>query len=245
MLALLLIAQAVQPVPVPQDSALRTPLPAPPQEPAPEGPVLALPEALRAAREQSPDLAVARERVEQSRNNVQRAWAALRPTLTAGDPFTAQILFELRKDLSEALPFGRLYGESLGAALVTHLLRNFSDRGRSAPLARGGLPPHRLRRVLEYVNDRLANDLSLAELARVVGLNQAHFARAFKQSTGVSPHRYVLRQRIERASALLRNPRIAIAKVSALSGFASQSSFTTAFRRIKGITPRAYRGRSR
>ncbi len=88
MLALLLIAQAVQPVPVPADSTLRTPLPDPPGQPAPEGPVLPLAEALRAAREQAPDLAVAAERVEQARNNVQRAWAALQPTLTATGTYT-------------------------------------------------------------------------------------------------------------------------------------------------------------
>jgi outer membrane protein TolC len=89
MLALLfIIAQAVQPVPVPQDSALRAPLPDPPLESAPEGPVLPLAEALRLGREQSPDLAVARERVEQARNNVQRAWATLQPTLTATGTYT-------------------------------------------------------------------------------------------------------------------------------------------------------------
>jgi len=88
MLALLLIAQAVQPVPVPSDSALSVPLAAPPAEPEPEGPVLPLAEALRAAREQAPDLAVAAERVEQARNNVQRAWATLRPTLTATGTYT-------------------------------------------------------------------------------------------------------------------------------------------------------------
>jgi outer membrane protein TolC len=88
MLALLFIAQAVQPVPVPQESALRTPLPEPPTEPAPEGQSFQLAEALRFAREQAPDLAVARERVEQARNNVQRAWATLQPTLTATGAYT-------------------------------------------------------------------------------------------------------------------------------------------------------------
>ena len=88
MLALLFIAQAVQPVPVPQDSALRAPLPELPRPPPPEGPVLPLAEALRLAREQAPDLAVARERVEQARNNVQRAWATLQPTLTATGTYT-------------------------------------------------------------------------------------------------------------------------------------------------------------
>ena len=89
MIALLLAAQAaqalppVQPVEAPPQSSLRAPLPGLQQEPAPEGPPLPLAEALVEMRSRSPDLAVALERVVQARNNVQRAWATLQPTLTA------------------------------------------------------------------------------------------------------------------------------------------------------------------
>src|SRR5260370_20068169 len=87
MLAMRTTLRAVRPRPVPADPPLPTPLPDPPGQPAPEGPVLPLAEALRAAREQAPDLAVAAERVEQARNNVQRAWAALQPLWTAHGPY--------------------------------------------------------------------------------------------------------------------------------------------------------------
>jgi len=103
------------------------------------------------------------------------------------------------------------------------------------------LPRNRLRRVLDYINDRLERNLSLSELAGLVGLNPDYFSRAFKHTTRFSPYRYVLLKRIERACVLLRDPRISISEITGRCGFASQSSFTTAFRRIKGITPSAYR----
>jgi outer membrane protein TolC len=87
-LAVVLIVAQIAPVQPPQGSALRTPLPEPPVETAPEGPPLPLAAALRLARDESPDLAVVRERVTQAQNNVQRAWSALQPTLTANGSYT-------------------------------------------------------------------------------------------------------------------------------------------------------------
>jgi AraC family transcriptional regulator len=106
---------------------------------------------------------------------------------------------------------------------------------------RRGLGASRLRRVLEYVNDRLETDLSLRELAALVGLSCDHFARGFKHATGFSVYRYVVSRRMERARELLRDPDIPIVEVAARCGFAGQSSFTTTFRRVAGMTPRAYR----
>jgi AraC family transcriptional regulator len=165
----------------------------------------------------------------------------LRYAYSAGDPFIAQVLYALRQDLTEGCPRGRLYGETVGTALLVHLLRNYGAEEAFSCTPRGRLPPNRLRRVVEYINDRLETDLSLPELAALVGLSPDYFARAFKQTTGVSPYRYVLLKRIDRACALLRDVRISIVEITALSGFASQSAFTTAFGRIRGITPSAYR----
>ncbi len=162
-------------------------------------------------------------------------------TSSAGDPFIAQVLYALRQDAKEGFPRGRLYGETLGTALVVHLLRNYAEQDRFARSPRGRLSPNRLRRVVEYINDCLEMDLSLPELAALVGLNADYFARAFKQTTGISPHRYVLLKRMDRACALLSDARISIAEISLRSGFANQSAFTTAFGRIRGTTPSVYR----
>ena len=104
-----------------------------------------------------------------------------------------------------------------------------------------GLPGSRLRRVTEYIHQNLAKDLRLAKLAAVVCMSPNHFARLFKYSTGVSPHRFVMRQRIARARGVLATPELSIEQISRMVGFRTPSHFTTVFRRVTGITPRGYR----
>ncbi len=103
------------------------------------------------------------------------------------------------------------------------------------------LPGCRLRRVTEYIQQNLDKDLTLAELAAVVCMSPYHFARLFKGSTGVPPHRFVVRQRIARARGVLATPELSIAEISRLVGFRTPSHFTTVFRHVLGITPGAYR----
>jgi AraC family transcriptional regulator len=103
------------------------------------------------------------------------------------------------------------------------------------------LPGSRLRRVAQYIQQNLDKDLSLAELAAVAYMSPYHFARLFKDSTGVPPHRFVVRQRIARARGVLASPELSIAQVSRMVGFRTPSHFTTVFRRVLGITPGAYR----
>jgi AraC family transcriptional regulator len=95
--------------------------------------------------------------------------------------------------------------------------------------------------VLEHINANLGDNLELSVLAEVAGVNLYHFARAFKQSTGESPHQYVLRRRIEQAKELLRHPQLTVIEASARTGFVDQSHFSKVFRRIVGIAPSEYR----
>jgi AraC family transcriptional regulator len=94
---------------------------------------------------------------------------------------------------------------------------------------------------LEYIAAKLQEDLSLAALADVAGMNYYYFSRLFKQSTGLSPHRYVLEQRIRRAQQFLSTSDMTILEASVRSGFADQGHFTKAFRRFVGVTPTEYR----
>jgi len=103
------------------------------------------------------------------------------------------------------------------------------------------LPRCRLRRVTEYIQQNVDKDLTLAEFAAAVCMSRYHFARLFKGSTGVPPHRFVVRQRITRARGVLATPDLSIAQISRLVGFRTPSHFTTVFRRALGITPGAYR----
>ena len=105
----------------------------------------------------------------------------------------------------------------------------------------GGLPPWRLQRVFAYIRENLANEVSVADLAKTVGMSQYYFSKLFKMSTGTTPHQYVMRQRVERAQELLREGRSALAEVAAQVGFETQSHFTSVFRHLAGITPKRYR----
>jgi AraC family transcriptional regulator len=106
---------------------------------------------------------------------------------------------------------------------------------------KGGLAPWQLRRVAEYIHEHPDGDLGLIELAAIVGLSSHHFGEAFKISTGISPHRYVIEQRVQRAAKLLNESAGSIAEIAYAVGFSSQSHLTTNFHRIIGVTPVQFR----
>ena len=165
----------------------------------------------------------------------------LQPTFGAKSPFIAQLLLALLDELRTDNLSDRVYCESVGTALVAHLSRKFArpDAG-----IRGGLSPRKLMLIKDYVEAHLAHELRLQVLAGLVEMNADSFLRAFKQSTGMPPHRYILCQRIERATALLRVHSLPITEIADRAGFGTQSSFTRAFRRMRGTTPRGYRSNS-
>src|SRR5213594_3658070 len=107
----------------------------------------------------------------------------------------------------------------------------------------GDLPACRLRRVTAYIDENLRRELRLAELSAVVHMSPYHFARLFKRSTGVPPHRFLVRHRIDEACALLAARKVPIAEIARSVGFRTPSHFTTTFRRVAGITPSVYRSR--
>jgi len=107
--------------------------------------------------------------------------------------------------------------------------------------AGGELPAYRVRRVAQYIQDNVQRELRLAELSAVVHMSPYHFARLFKRSTGVPPHRFLVRHRIDEARALLAAHTVPIAEIARSVGFRTPSHFTTTFRRLTGMTPSAYR----
>ena len=109
----------------------------------------------------------------------------------------------------------------------------------------GVLPECRVRRVAQYVQDNLHRQLRLAELSGLVHMSPYHFARRFRQSTGVSPHRFLVQRRIEQARTLLAAESLSIAEIARSVGFRTPSHFTTTFRRVTGITPSGYRDREK
>jgi AraC family transcriptional regulator len=136
----------------------------------------------------------------------------------------------------------RLYGDALATVLSVELSR--LERGAPPPEEplRGGLAPWQQRAVREYIEEHLAREISLDDLAALARLSATHFSRAFKQSFGMPPHRWQTERRIEQAKLLLALPEGGdIRAVALASGFTYPANFATAFRRLTGATPRDYR----
>jgi malate dehydrogenase (oxaloacetate-decarboxylating) len=108
------------------------------------------------------------------------------------------------------------------------------------PRLRGGLAPWQLRRIFDHFDQNLADDVGSSELAALVGLSQAHFSRQFKISTGLSPHRYKLAIRIERAKQLLLRGELRLKEIALNCGFFDQGHLSKAFRRLVGLSPGAW-----
>jgi AraC-like DNA-binding protein len=107
--------------------------------------------------------------------------------------------------------------------------------------ARGGLPPAAMRRLDEYMEAYLSNKIELPTLAAIANLSVYHFAREFKRSTGVTPHNYLLRKRVEFAKNMLTRTESSLAEVALATGFSDQSHLSRHFRQIIGATPRQFR----
>jgi AraC-like DNA-binding protein len=111
----------------------------------------------------------------------------------------------------------------------------------SRPNVRGGLPPRAVRRVREYVEAHLDESISVEVLAGIAGLSMFHFARAFKQSEGLTPHEYLVQCRIRRAQELLADTDLPLSEIALASGFSDQSHCARRFRERVGVTPSSYR----
>ena len=157
------------------------------------------------------------------------------------DPLIQQIGLTLLAESSSDTHTGKLYADSLIQTLTLHLLKNYSNAKSISENLSGGLSGYKLRRVEEFINENLEEDLSLAEIAEVADLSQFHFARAFRKSTGLTPQNYLMKQRIERAKILLAKNDLPIVEVSLRTGFKNQSHFTTLFRKFTKFTPKTWR----
>src|SRR3984893_6446697 len=157
------------------------------------------------------------------------------------DPVIGRLAALGRIELNEGGAGGRLYVEGLAATLAVHLLRSLGLSRRSPIQHKGGLAPRQIRRVLEYIEAHLTDELGLVELAAIAELSPHYFGEAFRISTGRSPHRYVMERRVERARDLLWDADRPIGDIAYAAGFSSQSHFTANFRRVTGGTPGRFR----
>ncbi|BAC91168.1 helix-turn-helix domain-containing protein [Gloeobacter violaceus] len=163
------------------------------------------------------------------------------PQLTSCiDPLIYQIAIALKTTLETDGVGSKLYSDLMANALAVHILCRYSTNKSSIQHDSGRLSDQQLDRVINYIDEHLDQNLSLAELAALARLSSYHFARLFKRSTGIAPHQYHIRRRVERAKRLLLARELSIAEVAQVVGFASQGHLNYHFKRVVGIAPKAF-----
>ncbi len=166
---------------------------------------------------------------------------AISPRLFFFDQAVWDTALKLKAEVGNSDPGSRQYAEALSLVLMHELLRLERTPSAAARPVRGGLPVWQQKRVIEFVEEHLAEEVSLVALAELVGLSLYHFARAFTRSFGVPPHRYHMARRMDRAKSLLQMPALSVTQIGIQIGFRDTSSFTRAFRKFTGLAPTEYR----
>ncbi len=163
----------------------------------------------------------------------------LRNRFTTRHAPIAQIAHLLLAEARNQNAFQRLAVDCLADALIVQLLRDHAAVRQHPLPERGRLPNATFAKITDYIQAHLDDDLSLDELAGVAGIGTAHFRWQFKQTTGMAPHQYVIRCRVEQARVLLRRGRLSVAEVAAAVGFFDQSHLSRHMRRLLGVTPKS------
>jgi AraC family transcriptional regulator len=165
----------------------------------------------------------------------------LRPQRKFADPRLGALVAAVHTEMVAGFPSGQLFVDSVEQAMAVALVNGHAVKNRPAQIYRGGLGSARLRRIKGLVDAKIGDDLSLDEMAQSVGLSAAHFARMFRKSTGETPHQFVLRQKVERATTMLRAPDARVLDVAVACGFKTQQHFAQVFRDVCGVSPTQYR----
>ena len=172
---------------------------------------------------------------------IRRVKGLYAPNFGAPDP----VLFGLAQALAGAMEQSgdgtAMLSDCIALAFFAHIVRAYGGARTGERNARGGLAAWQLQRARDLINVNLAHDPSIAEIAEECGLSSGYFARAFKRSTGVSPHQWLTKMRVERVKELLRDPRCELADIALLCGFVDQSHFTRVFSRREGYSPGRWR----
>jgi len=161
------------------------------------------------------------------------------------DPITSRLLLTATDAVVGNVVVDTLFRHQLMDLLATRLLAAHVGAPSTFQPTRGGLSPVVLRRAIERLHSDIDADVSLAALASDAGLSRFHFCRAFKESTGLSPHAWRRQQRLEEAKNMLRGTDASVLSVAVALGYSSQTAFAAAFRKLTGDTPSNWRRRAR
>ncbi len=164
-----------------------------------------------------------------------------RPGIGSDDPIMRALAMSLLPALDEPAQISRLFFEHVTVAAAVHVATTYGGMRSARPFSAGGLAPWQVRRATEVLSANLDGELPQRQIAAECGLSSGHFSRAFKQSTGLAPHQWLQRRRIEVAQGLLSSSQIPLCDVALASGFADQSHFTRSFTQTVGISPGSWR----
>jgi AraC family transcriptional regulator len=153
----------------------------------------------------------------------------------------AGLLTAMRAEVRAGCPSGRLYAESISLALLAYLAGTYSTP-QPAENCVAILSPVQKRKLVDYVRANVTSNISVSELAGLVQMSPSHFARVFRASFGATPYRFVMRERIEGAKAMLASTKLTASQVATAFGFSSQSHFVKVFRQFAGVTPKQLQG---
>jgi AraC family transcriptional regulator len=156
------------------------------------------------------------------------------------DATVYQMIASIAEELGPGGFRGPAYTESLGIALIGHLLRGHLQAS-NVVVSGTGLTPQRLRRCQQYIETHLGDELSIEELAATAEMSRFHFTRAFKKAMGQTPHRYVIERRISVARMMMQTTSRPVNEIATELGFANQSHFSAVFNQLTGVTPSEYR----
>jgi AraC family transcriptional regulator len=170
---------------------------------------------------------------------------ALREVSGERDPILCGMLEVLYLSLQLPKPPADDFVQELGHAITSHVVRHYQKPAEGRSAVRGGLPAHKLHRIIDAMRANLAEPFELAVYADMAGLSVFHFSRVFKQATGMAPSRYIVRLRVEEARRLLCETAEPVIDIGYALGYQSPSHFSQVFRQMTGVTPSAYRGGGR
>jgi AraC family transcriptional regulator len=167
---------------------------------------------------------------------------ALREVSGERDAVLVGLFQALHAALSAATPAAPGFVQGMAQAITAHVVAHYECSTDGRPVVRGGMPAHRLRRVLDAMHAGLAEPFDLGRLAALAELSAFHFSRVFKQATGMSPSRYFVRLRMDEARRLLSDTTMSVLDIGLAVGYASPSHFAQVFRESTGTAPSAWRG---
>jgi AraC family transcriptional regulator len=163
------------------------------------------------------------------------------PKHVVTDDRLTHLLLALDAERARGYSSGKLFVDCIESALANILLTSFNTFAPRSISGKGGMAPHVLRRVIDFMHANMDKQIGLKDLADCAGLSLSHFSFQFRASTNQSPHQYMLRLRIERSKELLTDSRLSVLDVGLEVGFRNQQHFATVFRNSVGVPPSVYR----